>query len=489
MSSDRGGSGLPLGEVAEAPRASARQWSVLVVVSLAQLMIALDATVMNVALPSAQADLGFSDSDRGWVITSYTLAFGGLLLIGGRISDLLGRRRALIIGLTGFAVSSGVAGAARNLVELAAARAAQGAFAALLAPAVLGLVSVTFTDPRLRAKAFAVFGAIAGGGGAIGLVLGGLLTQTLSWRWCCYVNIALVGLVLAAGWSVLPGDRQVRRERLDITGAALVTGGITAVVFGFSQAAKTGWTSMSMLAPLALGVVALALFWLWEARVPNPLLPLDILRNRNRIGAVLTVACAVAGLLALFLFLTYYLQSVLGFSPLRAGTAFLPLSLAVFVSAQLIAGRWTPRVAPRTLIVPGLLAAALAMLLLTQLTPTSRYVTGVLPALVLLGAGVGCVFAPAISVATADVPHSQAGVVAAVVNAGQQVGGSLGVAVLNTVAAGAAARFLAHRPDRSAIAAVVHGYTTATAWAAALLFLAAIAAGLLINAHPRREQQ
>ncbi|WP_429425833.1 DHA2 family efflux MFS transporter permease subunit [Nocardia sp. GAS34] len=451
------------------------------VVSLAQLMIALDATVMNVALPSAQADLGFSDSARGWVITAYTLAFGGLLLIGGRVSDVLGRRRAFLVGLTGFAVASGVAGAAPNLAVLVAARAAQGAFGALLAPTVLGLVSVTFTDPRQRAKAFAVFGAIAGGGGAVGLVLGGLLTQTLSWRWCCYINIALVGAVVAGGWYLLSGDRGAYRGRLDIVGAVLITVGVTAVVFGASQAATSTWTSGLVLTSFVGGTVTLVVFWLWESRVADPLLPLALFKDRNRAGAWLTVASAVAGLLALSLFLTYYLQSVLGYSPLRAGMAFLPLSLAVFGSAQLISGPLTTRVPPRALLVPGLLVAAVAMLLLTQLTPSSRYVPGVLPALLLLGAGMGCVFAPAISVATADVPPRQAGVVAAAVNAGQQVGGSLGVAVLNTVAAGSTGRFLSRHPQQFPVVAVVHGYTTAAAWAAALLFLAALAAGLLIN--------
>ncbi|MGW2661096.1 MFS transporter [Nocardia tengchongensis] len=489
MAVDRAGSSPPVRDEVEPTPATTRQWAVLVVVSLTQLMIALDATVMNVALPSAQADLGFSDSGRAWVITAYTLAFGGLLLIGGRLSDLLGRRRALTIGLAGFALASGAAGLARNLAELVAARAAQGVFGALLAPTVLGLVSVTFADPRLRAKAFAVFGAIAGGGGAIGLVLGGLLTQTLSWRWCCYVNIALVAAVLAGSRLVVPGDRGIRRERLDIVGAVLATGGVTAIVFGASQAATSGWASLSTLAPGAGGVIGLALFGLWEARVADPLLPLGLFAYRNRVGAVLTVACAVAGMLALFLFLTYYLQSVLGYGPLRAGLAFLPLSLAVAAAAQLISGRLTHRVAPRTLIVPGLCSAGVAMALLTRLTPDSHYASGVLPALLLLGAGMGCVFAPAISVATAEAPPRQAGVVAAVVNAGQQIGGSLGVAVLNTVATSAAAGFLAGRPDRSAVAAVVHGYTVATAWAAALLFLAALAAGLLITGNPRKGDQ
>lgn len=450
-----------------------RRWVMLVFIALAQLMIALDATIMNIALPSAQRALGFSDGNRQWVITAYTLAFGGLLLLGGRIADQIGRHRAFLIGLTGFAAASALAGAAADFTMLAVARAAQGAFAALLAPTALSLLAVTFAEQRERARAFAIFGAIAGGGGALGLVLGGVLTQNANWRWCCYIN-ALVAIVAAAGsWRLIPRGAADRRGRLDAAGAVLVTAGVAAVVFGFSRVTSTGWISPSVLAGLPAGAGLLAAFVLRESRFPEPLLPLRILRDRARAGAYFSVGFAVAGLLAMFLFLTYYLQTVLGYSPIAAGVAFLPLSAAAFVSSQAVAGRLLPHLPARRLIVPGLLTGAVAMVLLTRLSATGGYVSHVLPAEILLGLGMGCVFVPAFHIATSRVDHREAGVASAVVNTAQQVGGSIGVALLNTIAAGAAA---ARSP-----AGLVHGYTVAAGWAAGMLAAGALLAAALIT--------
>ncbi len=459
-----------------------RRWLALVVLSLAQLMIALDATVMNIALPSAQADLGFSNADRQWVITGYTLAFGGLLLLGGRIADQFGRQRAFLIGLLGFAAASAVGGAATNLVTLIGARAAQGAFAALLAPTVLSALAVTFTEPRERARAFAIFGAIAGGGGAVGLIVGGLLTDGLSWRWCLYVNAPIAVVAAVGGWLLLTRDHPPRAAHLDLPGALLATGGLVAVVYACSQVATRGWGSILVVGFLVGAAGLLTLFVIRESWADAPLLPLRILQDRNRVGAYLVVAGAVAGMLALFLFLTYYLQVVLRFSPIKAGLAFLPLSVAVFVSSQLVAAR--------LLIVPGLLLAAAAMLLLTRLTVSDAYVRLVMPAEVLIGLGLGCVFVPAISTATQRVDRTDAGVAAAAVNTSQQIGGSLGVAVLNTVAGRATARYLsAHQgmPGAGA-AALVHGYTVAAAWAAGILAVTALVAGMLITAASARPQ-
>jgi EmrB/QacA subfamily drug resistance transporter len=463
------------------------RWIGLAFVSLAQLMIALDATVMNVALPSAQSALRFTDADRQWVITSYTLAFGGLLLLGGRLVDYAGRRRALLIGLVGFAAASALGGAAPNLAVLATARALQGGFAALLAPAALSLLAVTFTEPadrasaessqvRDRAKAFAVFGAIAGAGGAIGLVLGGALAG-VNWRWCLYVNVPVAIVAIAGTRSFLDGGRPGHRVRLDVPGALLATGGLVALVYGCAQAAARGWTAATVVGPLAAGVLLLGAFALVQTRVASPLLPPRIVRDRTRAGAYLSVACAVAGMLGMFLFLTYYLQIVLGYQPVRAGLAFLPLSVAVLLSAQL-AGRLLPHRQPRALIVPGLAAAALAMLLLTTLNTGSGYASRVLPAEIVLGLGMGFVFAPAMNAATQRVDPREGGVAAAVVNTSQQIGGSLGVAVLNTVATTATAGAARTRPR---VEALIHGYAVAAAWAAAVLLAGAVLAAVLID--------
>ncbi len=466
-----------------APPRVDRRWMALLFISLAQLMIALDATVMNIALPSAQADLAFSDADRQWVITAYTLAFGGLLLLGGRVADLAGRKRAFLVGLIGFAGASAFGGAATNIAVLTAARALQGAFAALLAPTVLALLAVTFTAPRDRAKAFAIFGAIAGGGGAVGLVLGGVLAA-VSWRWCLYVNVPVAVVTAVGAQLYLGGVRPAGRTRLDIPGALLATGGLVAVVYACAQAAPHGWSSARVIGPLVGGALLLALFVLVETRVANPLLPLRIVRDRDRAGAYLAVGFGVAGMLGMFLFLTYYLQVVRGYQPVRAGLAFLPLSGAVLLGAQVVSGRLLPVVRPRVLVVPGLLAAGLAMLLLTTLDSRSGYATRVLPAEIVLGLGLGCIFVPAMNVATQRVDPRDGGVAAAVVNTSQQIGGSLGVALLNTAAATATAGYLhAHGGGRQVHTdALIHGYAVAAGWAAAILLTGALLAAVLITA-------
>lgn len=450
-----------------------RRWSTLGLLAVAQLMIALDATVTNIALPSAQADLGFSDAHRQWVITAYTLAFGGLLLLGGRLCDHVGRTRAFPIGLLGFAAASALGGSATNLATLVAARGLQGAFAALLAPAALSLIATTFTEPKQRTKAFALFGAIAGSGGAAGLVLGGVLTEDLTWRACLFVNVP-IAVVTAGAWFVLGRRVPAHQTRLDLPGALLSAGGMTSIVYACAQ--TTRGTLQFVL--LGAGILLLGTFVARQARVPAPLLPLRILRDRNRIGACLAVATAVAGMLATFLFLTYYLQTVRGYPPIQAGLAFLPLSAAVLAGSQLLAARLQTRLPPRVLITSGLLVAAAALGLLTRLNVTGAYATGVLPAEVLLGLGMGGVFPPAISLATHRVDPRDAGIAAAVVNTAQQLGGSIGVATLNAVAAGAgaAARFAGHAHS------LVAGYTAATFWAALSLAACALISAVLINA-------
>ncbi|MEU5087431.1 MFS transporter [Streptomyces sp. NPDC021356] len=466
----------------------AHRWWALVVIAIAQLMVVLDATIVNIALPSAQRALHMSDANRQWVITAYTLAFGGLLLLGGRVADLVGRKRTFVIGLVGFAAASAFGGAATSSGMLFGARALQGGFAAVLAPSALSLLTTAFTDPRERGKAFGIYGALAGSGSAIGFILGGLLTEYLDWRWCLYVNVP-IAVVAVLGAFVLLRDRPGHAgARLDVPGVVLGCGGLVAVVYGFSEAQPRGWTDPLVLALFAAGAAVLAAFVWWQTRAPVPLLPLRILRERNRAGCLLTMLLAVIGMFGLFLFMTYYLQEILGYSPLRTGLAFLPLTAAIIVGSTQVSARLLHHVAPRALMVPGMLLAAGGLLLLTRLTVASQYTTEVLPALLLMGLGMGLTFMPVFATATAGVAPQDAGVTSATVNTAQQVGGSIGTALLNTVAISSSTAYITARlrspADRARVVpqGIVHGYTVAIWWAAAVMLLAALAAGLMVTA-------
>ncbi|HET6166585.1 MAG TPA: MFS transporter [Marmoricola sp.] len=448
------------------PSTDRSRWVALGVIAVAQLMVALDATIVNVALPTAQASLGFDDAQRSWVITAYTLSFAGLLLLGGRISDRVGRRRAMMIGLTGFAASSALAGAATNLTVLVAGRSLQGACAALMAPAALSLIAVTFTSPEERGKAFGVFGAIASSGAVTGLLLGGVLTEYAGWRWCLDVNVVIAAITLLVGRRVLPrGDGFP--TSIDAVSGVLATGALAALVLGCSQAATHGWGSVEVLVPGALGLVLGAAFIVRQGRIEHPLLPLVILRNRNRATAYLAVATSVIGTFGMFLMLTYHFQVVLGYSPLRTGVAFLPLNLAVIVSSG-VASRLMASRSARALVAPGLLVASSGLALLARLDPSSGYLTLILPAMVLAGAGVGFVFTPSIGVATSDIEPRMAGIAAATANTAMQIGASVGTAALNTIAIEAARGY-----SGSPLSATVHGFATATGSAAAVLVVVA----------------
>jgi EmrB/QacA subfamily drug resistance transporter len=462
--------------------ADPRRWSALAIIALAQLMIALDATIVSIALPSAQAALGASDANRQWVITAYTLAFGGLLLLGGRIADFIGRKRTFLLGLGGFAAASVIGGAAPTFEVLVAARALQGAFAAVLAPTALSLLAVTFTQPRERATAFAVYGSIAGSGAALGFLLGGALTQYFAWRWCLYVNLPIALIAAAGGWMVLPRSAPQARVQFDIPGVILATAGLVALVYACTQAVTVGLTSNTVIALLVASAVLLALFVVREARTPNPLLPLRIVLDRNRGGAYVTVALAIAGMFGAFLFLTYYLQVVLHYTPLQAGLAFLPMTLASQAGSWLIASRLMPHVPPRALMAPGALVAAAGMALLSQLQVDSGFLTLVLPAEILLGLGISCVMVPAFSTATQRVDQREAGVASAMVNTAQQIGGSLGTALLNTAAISATAGYLAVHTLAPRAAGLVYGFSVATTWGVVILLAGALAAVALIHA-------
>jgi EmrB/QacA subfamily drug resistance transporter len=461
-----------------------RRWWILAIVGIAQLMVVLDATIVNIALPSAQEALHFSDSDRQWVITGYALAFGSLLLLGGRIGDLFGRKRTLVAGLLGFAVASAIGGAAHSFDVLVAARALQGAFGALLAPAALSLLSTTFTDPGERGRAFGIYGAIAVGGGAVGLLLGGVLTEYLSWRWSLYVNLAFAIPAAIAALGLLRNQIPADRPRIDLPGTLTASGGLFALVYGFSQAETHGWGSPTTLGFLAGGVALLAAFAAIQRRVAHPLLPLRVVLDRNRGGSYLAVGIVGAGMFGVFLFLTYYLQQTLGFSPIETGLAFLPMIGAVMAVATTASTALLPRTGPRPLMTLGMVLAAAGMVLLTQLGVDSTYAAHVLPGLILAGVGLGLVMAPAMNTATLGVESADAGVASATVNTMQQIGGSLGTALLSTLSASAAGSYLAgHQPGPEAAAqAAVHGYTTAFWWAAAIFAVGAVASALLLRA-------
>jgi len=435
-------------------------------------MVVLDATVVNIALPAAQHDLGFSNADRQWVVTAYSLAFGGLLLLGGRLSDLVGRKRMLILGMVGFAAASALGGAAQNLAMLLIARAVQGAFGAMLAPAALSTLTVTFTNPAERGKAFGIFGAIAGAGGAVGLLLGGVLTEYLSWRWCLYVNVIFSVVAVAAAFRLLSRDVRDPNVHLDVPGTVLEVAGLVSLVYGLSEADTKGWGSPLTIGLLVGGAVLLALFVLTERRVAHPLLPLRIVVDRFRGGAYLAIGLSAIGLFGVFLFLTYYLEETLRYSPVVTGVAFLPMIVALIASSTISSQLLMPRLGPRILIPIGLFLAAGGMVILaSQLSITTSYAAWILPALVVIGLGLGLVFGCGLNTATYGAAPADSGVASALVNTCQQVGGSIGTALLNTIAASALASYLVmhgHSPPALAGAAV-HSYVVAF-WVSAAIF-------------------
>ncbi|WP_433472484.1 MFS transporter [Spirillospora sp. CA-142024] len=477
----------------QAAAAGSRRWAALLFIGLAQIMIVLDATVVNIALPSLQRDLGISDGDRQWIITAYTLAFGSLLLLGGRIADYTGRKRTFLIALIGFAGASALGGAAGDFEMLLIARALQGAFGALLGPSTLSLLTVTFTEPKDRAKAFGVWGAIAGAGGAIGLLAGGALTDYLDWRWCLYVNIPIAAIAAIGGSAVLTESRREGGARFDIPGVLLVTGGLVAVVYATSRAESDGWGSATVVGLFAAGAALLGAFALVESRVAQPLLPLRVIADRTRGGAYLAVGLAVIGMFGAFLFMTYYMQIVKGYSPVRTGVAFLPMATAVLVSAGGLTTRLLPRVQPRMLIVPGMLIGSAAMLWMLTLEAGTSYARGVLVVQLLFGLGAGMIMPVAINYATHGVDQGDSGVASASVNTAQQIGGSIGTALLNTIATSATADYLAshasHGMDPAlAKQAVVEGFSTASAWAAGIILVGALIVAVVMNT-PRPEHQ
>jgi EmrB/QacA subfamily drug resistance transporter len=461
-----------------------RRWGILAVVVVAQLMIVLDASIVTIALPSAQHALHISTANRQWVITAYTLAFGGLLLLGGRIADFFGRKRMFVVGLLGFAGASALGGLAVNEAMLFSARALQGAFAALMAPAALSILTITFQhDAKERAKAFGAYGAVSGAGGAIGVLLGGVLTQYASWRWCLLVNVPIAGLATVGAVLVVRESRAGGSTRYDVPGAVLSTLGLVSLVYGFTKAASDGWGSTTTIILLVAAVVLLAVFVLVETKTSHPLLPLRVVRDRNRGGAFLASLLTGAGLFAMFVFLSYYMQSVLHYSALKAGLAFLPFAFGIIVAAGGSTGL-VPRIGPRIPMTVGLLIAAGGLAWLTQIGVHSNYWIHVAPQLILMSVGLGIAFPAFSSTALIHVADRDAGVASALVNTTQQIGGSLGTALLNTLAATATASFIVAHGVADTQAGIVHGFAVAFAVGAALLLLGAIVSAVLISAGP-----
>jgi EmrB/QacA subfamily drug resistance transporter len=486
--------GLPHQAGAVAPHVNdPRRWLALAVIAIAQLMVVLDASIVNIALPSAAKDLHIGSlSSAQWVITAYTLAFGGLLLLGGRIADYNGRKKTFIIGLLGFAVASGIGGAATNSSMLFGARAVQGLFAALLAPAALSLISTHFTEPKERATAFGVYGAISGAGAAIGLILGGALTQYASWRWCLYVNIPIAVFAALAALRLITESAVTERHKYDLPGAALVGGGLVALVYATTQAAKdgVGWGSTEVVGLLVAVVVLLTGFVVWERRTTHPLLPLRVPLQRNRGGSFLAMLFVGGGMFALFLFLTYYFQQNLGYSALKSGFAFLPFSLGVIVSAAVVS-QVLPRIGPKPLTVAGLVLAPIGLASFALVGQHTSWVTHVLPGELVMSIGLAMVFVPLSSTALHGVGEQDAGVASALLNTTQQIGGALGTAVLSTIFASSwhswmTARHLAPLQTPGGTQptplAALHGYHVVFLIGATLFVAGLVTVVVLINA-------
>jgi EmrB/QacA subfamily drug resistance transporter len=482
--------------------AERRRWLILGVIGLAQLMVVLDVTVMNIALPSAQNALHFTTVERQWVVTAYTLTFGSLLLLGGRLADLLGRKVTFLTGLLGFAGVSAIGGASVNFTMLIIARACQGAFGAILVPSALSLLTTTFTEPKERGKAFGVYGAIAAAGGAVGLLLGGALTEYLSWRWTLYVNLIFAGVAFIGGLILLApqsSEAEGSKPKLDIPGVLLVSGALFCLVYGFSNAATHNWHTPSTWGFLAAGVVLLVLFAAWQTRAASPLLPPRIVLDRNRGGAYASILIASSGMFGVFLFLTYYLQETLRYTPVVTGFAILPIAGGIAVAANLSTIVLMPRVGPKPLVAVGMLIAAGAMIWFAHLGAHTAYADGVLGPLILTGLGLGMVIAPCINTGTFGVQPRDAGVASATVTVGQQLGASIGTSLLNTIFASAVTSYLAahlasaRTIGREALAglALTHGYDTAFWWIAGIFAGGAIVGGALFRRGPlvRKDDQ
>lgn len=448
----------------------------LAVISCAQLMIVLDSTVVNVAIPTIHYALHFSPTNLEWLITAYSLTFGGLLLFGGRTGDLYGKRRMFMIGISIFAVASLLGGFATTDLWLIITRGLQGVGGAIAAPTALSLIATNFSEGQERNRAMGVYAAMSGGGGAVGLLLGGILTSYVSWRWIFFINVPIAAAVLFLAPRAL-NESQTTSGHLDVPGAITATGGMLSLVYGLSNASSHSWGSTATIISLVAAVVLLTTFGFIETRSFEPLMPLTIFRNRNRSGSFAMMFCVGIGLFSMFYFLTQYLQNVLGWSPIRTGVGFLPMTVGIVVAAML-SSRLVGRIGIRIPLLIGPGASTIGMLWMTRLTPTSSYLD-ILGPLLVIALGMGFSFVPLTLTAVSGVKHHEAGLASALLNTMQQVGGAFGLAVLATIAIDATNAKL-HSLHQSTTAAMklatTHGYTTAFLVAAAISFI-----GLLIS--------
>lgn len=464
-------------------------WWILGVLATAQLMVVLDATIVNIALPTAQKDLDIPTDDRQWMITAYSLAFGGLLIIGGRIGDRIGRRTTFLIGVAGFAAASALGGLAPTYEVLIAARAIQGAFGALMAPAALSLLTVTFEGSPARPKAFGIWGATSGAGGAIGLLLGGFLTEYFSWRWCLLVNLVFAVIAFVGALTLLPKTLPDRNVKVGPLSAILIAGGLFSIVYGLSHAETDGWSDPATVALLVVGLVLVAAFLVVQGKIRDPLLPLRVISDRIRGGSLTAILFTGAGIFGVFLFLTYFLQDTLSYSAMETGLAFLPMVVFLAATSSLTGSQLLPRFGPRNLIVLGMFIGALSLVLMTRFNAGTAYFPDVVGPLVIAGIGAGLIFASALGTATLGLLDEDAGVGSSLVSTAQQVGGSIGVALLSTQAASAGSRHLKDlmeslrltRPTPElASEATLAGYHAAFWWSAGIFVLGAIICVFLI---------
>ena len=460
----------------------------LVLICLAQFMVILDATIVNVALPSIQTDLEMSNANLQWIVNAYALLFGGFLLLGGRAGDLIGRKRVFLAGVVLFTSASLLCGLAQGELWLIVARGIQGLGAALVSPAALSIVTTTFKEGAERTKALGVWAAIAVGGGAVGLLLGGILTEALSWPWIFFVNVpvGIAAFVLSLRYVPESKDEHIHRS-FDLAGAVTVTGGLVALVYGIVRSSQVGWGSVEVLGTLALAAVLLIGFLLIERRSVEPLVRLSIFSVRTIRGANLTMFVVACGLFAMFFFNTLYLQRVLGYSPLEAGLAFLPFTAGIIVGAG-ISQKLVPAIGAREVPIIGLMLAIAGLLLFLRLTPDGTYLTDLLPGIMLTSIGMGLTFVPVTLIATSGIPDSDAGLASGLFNTSQQIGGALGLAILSTIATNkttGAVEDLGHPPTQADTAnALVDGFHLA--WLGSALFLA-LGVLLLVTLLRRRD--
>jgi EmrB/QacA subfamily drug resistance transporter len=439
-------------------------------------MIILDLTVVNIALPSIAQGLHFSEPNLSWVLNAYTLTFGGLLLLGGRAGDILGRRRVFIAGIVLFTAASLAGGLATSAAWLLAARAAQGVGGAIASPAVLALIAASFSEGRERTRALSIYTAVAMGGGSLGLVLGGVITEWVSWRWVLFINVPIGILVALTAPKFLP-ESERQPGRFDLVGALTSTAGMTALVYGFIQAASNGWSDWKGVAAFAAAVVLLGAFLLNESRARQPITPLRLFADRGRSGSYITRLLLVAGMFGMFYFLTQFVQEVLGFSPLVAGISFLPMTAALFGVSRL-SPRLLARFGAKPLMVAGLLPAVAGMAWLSRIAPGTGYAAGVLGPMLLLGIGMGVAFVPLTMASLAGVRPQDSGAASSMVNVTQQVGGSLGLAILVT-AFSTSVRNAGHAQAHQQV--IVHGMSTAFTLSAVFYVLALVIVLLVIR--------